>query len=221
MSSPDLTACVDHLVYATADLDQGIAEIEGLLGVRPSLGGRHPQWGTRNALVALGPRSYLEIIAPDLTPISEELPFGLDTHGPSRLVAWAVKRSNLAHVRAEALHHGVELGKVLSGSRTRADATVLTWELTDLRCVVADGIVPFLIDWGNSPHPAATAEKGATLVSFKAEHPDADQVRRMLGAISVDLALRPGPAPALIAEIDCPKGRVLLARESTLARCLP
>jgi len=33
-----------------------------VLGIRASLGGQHPIWGTRNALVALGPSSYLEII---------------------------------------------------------------------------------------------------------------------------------------------------------------
>jgi hypothetical protein len=128
------------------------------------------------------------------------------------LVTWAAKRSDLANVRAAAAQHGVELGKILSGSRARPDGVVLTWELTDLRCVVADGIVPFLIDWDDSPHPAAIAAKGATLVSLQGEHPDADHVRRMLRAISVNLPVRPGPAPRLIAQIDCPNGRVILGR---------
>jgi hypothetical protein len=59
MSSSTLLERVDHLVYATADLDRGVAEIELLLGIRASPGGRHPAWGTRNALVALGSMSYL------------------------------------------------------------------------------------------------------------------------------------------------------------------
>jgi hypothetical protein len=215
VAQTDFLDCVDHLVYATADLDQGVNEIERLLGVSASLGGRHPQWGTHNALAALGPSSYLEIIAPGSSSITESRPFGLDTPGPSRLVTWAAKRSSLARVRTAAAQQGVELGKVLSGSRTRPDGVVLSWELTDLRCVVADGIVPFLIDWENSPHPAATAAKGATLVSLRAEHPDADHVCRMLRALSVDLPVSLGHSPALIAEIHCPKGRVVLRQTNS------
>jgi hypothetical protein len=59
--SASLLPRVDHLVYATPDLDRGIDEIEKLLGVRASPGGQHQGRGTRNALVALGPTAYLEI----------------------------------------------------------------------------------------------------------------------------------------------------------------
>jgi Glyoxalase-like domain len=212
MASPEVLALVDHLVYATADLDRGIAEVERVLGVRASLGGQHPIWGTRNALVALGSSSYLEIIAPDPdhSSPSEERPFGLEALASSRLVGWAAKGSGLTNFRDAAAQHGVELGKVLSGSRKQADGTVLAWKLTDLRCVVADGIVPFFIDWGKSPHPALVASRGATLVGLRAEHPDADHVLRMLRVVAVDLKVGVGAAPALIAEIDCPYGRVFL-----------
>ena len=212
MASPEGLALVDHLVYATADLDRGIAEVERVLGVRASPGGQHPIWGTRNALVALGSSSYLEIIAPnpDHSSPSEGRPFGLDALAASRLVGWAAKSSGLTNFRDAAALHGVELGRVLSGSRKQADGTVLTWKLTDLRCVVADGIVPFFIDWGKSPHPALVASRGATLVGLRAEHPDADHVLQMLRVVAVDLKVGVGAAPALIAEIDCPNGRVLL-----------
>jgi hypothetical protein len=212
MASPEGLALVDHLVYATADLDRGIAEVERVLGVRASPGGQHPIWGTRNALVALGSSSYLEIIAPnpDHSSPSEGRPFGLDALASSRLVGWAAKASGLANFRDAAAQHGVELGKVLSGSRKQADGTVLTWKLTDLRFVVADGIVPFFIDWGKSPHPALVASRGATLVGLRAEHPDADHVLQMLRVVGVDLKVGVGAAPALIAEIDCPYGHVLL-----------
>jgi hypothetical protein len=212
MASPEVLALVDHLVYATVDLDRGIAEVERVLGVRASPGGQHPIWGTRNALVALGSSSYLEIIAPDPdhSSPSEERPFGLEALASSRLVGWAAKGSGLTNFRDAAAQHGVELGRVLSGSRKQADGTVLTWKLTDLRCVVADGIVPFFIDWGKSPHPALVASRGATLVGLRAEHPDADHVLRLLRVVAVDLKVDVGAAPALIAEIDCPYGRVLL-----------
>jgi hypothetical protein len=92
MLSPEIHARVDHLIYATPDLDLGIEEIEQFLGIRAVAGGQHPVWATRNALAALGPTSYLEIIAPDpdIEP-ARTRPFGLDSRRPSRLVGWAAK----------------------------------------------------------------------------------------------------------------------------------
>jgi hypothetical protein len=210
--APGLLERVDHLVYATPDLDRGITEIELLLGVSPIRTGRHPIWGTHNALAALGPTSYLEILAPDPKhrPSSGERPFGLDALRQSCLATWAAKARGLTTVRAKAARHGVALGGIVAGSRRQAGGRLLTWQLTDLRCVVADGILPFFIDWGRSPHPASTAPQGAKLVGLRAEHPDADHVEQMLRAIGLDLPVGVGSAAALIAEIDCPRGRVEL-----------
>jgi hypothetical protein len=211
-SSPELLSRVDHLVYAAGDFHRGIAEIEQLLGIHPTLGGRHRAWGTQNALVSLGSRCYLEIIAPDPehSPSTGARPFDLDQDGPSRLVGWSANASELEQLRAAGFRSGVKLGQVQSGSRERPDGTKLRWTLTDLCCVVADGVIPFFIDWGQSPHPACTAAAGATLVSLRAEHPNAGQVSEMLRAFALPLSITTAPGPALVAEIDCPKGRVLL-----------
>jgi hypothetical protein len=203
---------VDHLVYATPDLDRGINEIEQLLGVRATPGGQHPGRGTRNALIALGPTSYLEIIAPDPAqpPPKQPRSFGIDKLRQPGLVAWAVKANDLSQYRNEAVRSGVPYGDVMSGSRRRPDGVELAWQFTDPSVPIGDGLVPFLIDWGHSPHPASTAAKGATLVGLQAEHPNPEPVRKMLRALALDLKVKAGPNVALIATIDCPRGRVTL-----------
>jgi hypothetical protein len=76
--------------------------------------------------------------------------------------------------------------------------------------VIADGIVPFFIDWGTTPHPASSAAPGATLIALRAEHPDPTKVRMILNQLGFDLPVTKGPTPALVATIDSPRGRVEL-----------
>jgi Glyoxalase-like domain len=205
-------AHVDHLVYATPELNQGIAQIERLTGVRPMLGGRHAGRGTHNALLALGPDVYLEIIAPDPEQPDPPTPraFGLDGVREPQLVAWAVKTTNVEGVRAHAEANGILLGRVQNGSRQRPDGVTLFWRYTDPATVVADGLIPFFIDWGTSPNPAEMAPQGARLVALRAAHPDAPSVRRQLELLGIELAVQPGPRRELIATIYSPRGHIEL-----------
>jgi hypothetical protein len=205
-------AQVDHLVYATPDLNLGIETAETLFGVRATPGGQHPGLGTRNALIALGPASYLEIIGPDPAQPKPAGPrrFGIDDLKAPRLLTWVAKGKSLDTLAAGAKAHGVDLGAVIPGSRTRPDGVVLRWTYTDPQTVLADRLIPYLIDWGTSPHPSATAAKGVTLVGLRAEHPDAETVQRMLKQLGLDLVVTRGPKPALIATFESPKGMVQL-----------
>jgi hypothetical protein len=103
---------VDHLVYATPDLQAGIVEIERLMGVRATEGGQHPGAGTRNALVALGEASYLEIIGPDPEQETFVRPrlFGIDGLTSSRLVTWAAKAQDLDRLAVIDLGGSIRVG---------------------------------------------------------------------------------------------------------------
>jgi len=204
-----LLAEIDHLVYATPDLDLGVNTIEKTLGIRATPGGQHPGMGTRNALVALGPTSYLEIIGPDpdqAKPAGARR-FGIDDLKGPRVIGWVAKSRELDKVAARAAANGVPLGPVIPGSRKRPDGVMLSWRYTDPSVVAADRLVPYFIDWGNSPHPSATAARGATLIQLRAEHPDAPRVQKMIDALGLHLHVETGSAAALIATIESPRGR--------------
>jgi hypothetical protein len=209
---PGVLAQVDHLVYATPDLQLGIDTAENLFGVKATPGGQHPGQGTRNALIALGPATYLEIIGPD-----PEQPkpaggrrFGIDDLKAPRLLTWVAKGKSLERFSGDAKTHGVDLGAVIPGSRKRPDGVVLSWTYTDPRVVLADRLIPYFIDWGSSPHPSATAAKGVALVSLRAEHPDAERVQKMVSQLGLKLEVTHGPKPSLIATFNSPKGQVVL-----------
>lgn len=203
---------VDHLVYAAPDLAAGIAQVERLLGVKAIPGGQHPGWGTRNALIGLGDNTYLEIIGPDPDQPKPNRPrrFGIDDLHAPRLVTWAAKGTDLEAIVENAKSRGLDLGQVQAGSRRRPDGVLLSWRLTVSPALNEGGIVPFFIDWGETPQPAASLPKGCLLVALRAEHPDAKRVQTELSVLGLNVRVASGSAPAIIATIRTPNGDVEL-----------
>lgn len=203
---------LDHVVYAVPDLEPAVADLEARLGVRASSGGSHPGLGTRNALLALGPERYLEVIGPDPEQGDPQgaRPFGIDTLERGRLRTFAVKAPDLDGRVARARDAGYDPGMMLPMSRRTPDGRLLEWRLTLQPRPVGDGLVPFLIDWGATPSPAHDAPAGCTLVELCAEHPDPPSVMPLLAALDVPLRVDPGTEPALVCVLDTPRGRVEL-----------
>jgi Glyoxalase-like domain len=211
-SPPPPLSPVDHLVWGGRDLEQEIDRLQALIGVRANAGGRHIGQGTRNALISLGPAMYLELIGPDLSQPPPAGPrwFGLDDLTTPRLITWAAKGEDL-ELRADvARPAGLELGEARSGQRQQSNGRMLSWRLTYPDMRQGDGLVPFLIDWGRSPHPAEHAAGGAELVELRAEHPHPAAISQLLRHLGIELRVSRGPAPALIATLETPRGRVEL-----------
>jgi hypothetical protein len=74
----------------------------------------------------------------------------------------------------------------------------------------AGGPVPFLISWGDTEHPAASAPRGLTLEAFSIEHPDPGSLAPLLTALGADVEITPAGTAALVARLSGPNGRTVL-----------
>lgn len=154
---------VDHIILGAKDLDAGIAYMEKLSGYRAAVGGSHPGRGTHNALLKLGYRSYLEILAPD--PAQPELVWHqeLATLVSPMLIGWAVAVKNIEQYATHLRARGMACTGPTAGSRSKPAGETLRWKTLVLEDNPA-GILPFYIEWAaDSAHPSSDAPGACVL----------------------------------------------------------
>ena len=201
-------ATLDHLVYATPHLGQARSQIERSWGVQLAAGGSHAGFGTANALISFGGGSYFELVGPDPDQDVEPKLFGVSQLTAPKLVTFAATVTDIDHSIAELRRVGHDPGEPVAMTRLLPDGGALSWSLTP-PSGEDGGTIPFLIDWGDSPHPSTTLPGGITLESFTVSHPDPDRLRRLHAALGLDLPVSRGPA-GLQAVIGTPGGLVTL-----------
>jgi len=206
----EVPTLLDHILLGCSDLDRGIAFVEERTGVRAAFGGVHPGRGTRNALLSLGERRYLEIIAPD--PEQSEVPdaYGLLRLDEPRLVTWAAHPGDIQALAARLAKAGIVAEGPTPGSRKRPDGKLLQWKTLNLQ-ETAGGLLPFFIEWSaNSLHPSVDAPKGCTLVRFEAAAPNADALQSTVKQLGLDLTVSKGDKPQLRAVMASTKSELRL-----------
>ena len=207
-------SAVDHLLLGAADLDHGIEWVEEKTGVRAVIGGSHPGVGTRNALISLGGRRYLEIIAPD--PAQDEYRSHIDVRPftEPRIVAWAASVTDIEVLARKVHAAGYGIEGPSDGSRARPDGKLLRWRTLDVSAELGrQGIdpVPFFIEWAaDSTHPAEDSPKSCELLSIEIEHPESAAVAELLAGLGVKARVEQVPDPRIIATLRTPKGDVRL-----------
>jgi hypothetical protein len=203
---------IDHLVWAAADLDEGMAAVAQLLGVVPVRGGVHPGGGTRNALVSFGARCYLEIIAPDPAQDVRDTPAEwMGKLARPGLVTWAAGVRNLESLLPKARQLGVRTSGVLAMSRKTVAGETLRWKVLRLSRHGLGPVIPFFIDWLDSPHPSAGLDAACSFKGLSVAHPKAEEVRRIFEAFEIDAELAANGHVSISARVACPKGKVTLA----------
>lgn len=214
MSTMEL-APIDHLLLGVADLDEGITWVERATGVRAVFGGSHPGVGTRNALLSLGERQYLEIIAPDPEQTVFDFRVELRTLTEPRLITWAAGTDDLDALAATARERGPQMLGTRAGARTKPDGTTLQWRTLAVPNELGrQGVepFPFFIEWKpGSVHPSEDSPRGCEIVSFAIEHPNAAGLTVALQAFGIEVRVRPSQRARLTTMLMTPKGTVELS----------
>lgn len=150
----------------------------------------------------LAPRSYLEIVAPDPRQPEPEgpRPYGVEDISHGRLVGWALACDDIEAAVARARSRGFDPGAVLDGRRLASSGALLRWRLTGN--ALSGGLIPFLISWGETRHPAVDALDGLILRELHLEHDDLPSLRTALAALDAAVEVRRAPKPAIVVRAD-------------------
>ena len=181
---------IDHVIYATQDLDRTAARLEAEHGLAARGGGRHVGLGTENRIVPLG-GGYLELIAvadraeAQRTSLGNALAARIAQRGEG-LMGWVVA---VGDVLAEAGRTGAELSTIeRAGLRAR---------LAGVATAMAEPALPFFIE-----RDAGVADPGdggdAGGITWVEVAGDADRLRAWLGGAELPVRVHDGE-PGLLA----------------------
>ena len=207
-AASEVPELLDHMILGCNDLDRGIAFVEDGTGVRASFGGVHPGRGTRNALLSLGERRYLEIMAPDPEQPDAKDPLAVHLRKLSepRIVGWAAHPGDLSSFAKKLRDAGVAFEGPTAGSRKRPDGRILQWQTLTLKDNPS-WLLPFFIEWrADSLHPSADAPAGCRLIRFEVMTPEPDKLAKTAALLLLDVPIIKGEMPQLRATIAGPKG---------------
>lgn len=206
----EVPTLLDHILLGCSDLDRGTDLVHQRTGVRATFGGVHPGVGTQNALVSLGERRYLEIIAPDPKQPGVTDFRGLRKLADPRLVAWAAHPGDIQAFANRLTQQGIAITGPQPGYRKRSDGRVLTWKIVALQDD-SSGLLPFFIEWSaDSVHPSIDAPSGCHLVSFGAVTPNPERLSAKAAQLGLDVSISKGDKPQLRATIAGPKGELVV-----------
>jgi hypothetical protein len=172
---------VDHVSYAAEpDGLQATAErLSKLIGVDAIDGGLHPRFGTRNVILPLADKNYVEVVEVLDHPASDKAPFGQAVRARSEAgggwLGWVVAVDDLSAAEKRLGREAVD------GNRHRPDGTELRWRQIGIKGLIADPQVPYFIQWEDpTMHPSDAGTSDVHLGALQIAG-DPARVREWLG----------------------------------------
>ncbi len=132
-------------------------------------------------------------------------PFGVDELTAPALVTWAARARGIDDAIAEARERGYDPGEAFEMSRATDDGELLTWRLTGAGGL--DGLAPFLIDWGSTPHPTTRGLPSIPLLLVTGVHPEPAAVETAVRALGMDMLVRRDAKPGMVAVLQNSAGK--------------
>lgn len=174
---------IDHVSYAAGPegLQSTARRLGELLGLAPCDGGVHPRFGTRNVILPLADRRYLEVVEVLDHPSSDKMPFGQAVRARSERgggwMAWVIAVDDLSPVEERLGRTGVE------GHRHTPEGVDLRWHQIGVRNIIDHSNRPFFVRWASPPehHPSQLAQSDVRLTGLTIGGEDYHRVREWLG----------------------------------------
>lgn len=209
---------LDHIIWACADLERGARRFEALTGIEPRFGGVHASGLTHNALVGVGPRCYLEILAPvgPAGPGDDHwCRLARAAHEPQVLTYCLRSARPLSELASSFEKLGWQNTVVASNGRTTPEGVRLRWQWLAPAAARFGLAFPFFIDWLDSPHPAeslraAQPESGIALRGFAVGHPAAADLQRTLADVGSTVETYAAEEVQFRLQLETPLGTVSL-----------
>jgi hypothetical protein len=148
--------------HAVQFVNQPEAAIQALSGQKLNAvaGGRHPGWGTRNALSYFG-LTYIEFlaIADDAELLSAAETFLL-SRDASRLLPdnealyrVALRSDDIERTHAELHEQGLRVSPIVNGQRDDPQGNVIRWRIFTIDGDFDGLVYPFILQWGKRMTP--------------------------------------------------------------------
>lgn len=159
---------LDHVSFAVGPngLAGTTSELGKLLGAEFLNGGAHPRFGTRNMILPLQNKQYLEVVEVLDHPASNKAAFGQAVRERSDAgggwMAWCVSVDDMSEVEHRIGRHAVP------GNRRRPDGYNLEWRQIGTSGMKSDPQLPFVIQWEKDPteHPSQMAPSDISLIAL-------------------------------------------------------
>lgn len=203
---------IDHIVYAVPDLEEACDYLEGTLEVKPVFGGYHKTKGTKNALLNLGDRCYLEILAIDKAndSITESRWMGVDLITESQITRWAINSNSLVDDQKKLREYNVNMGEIFGGSRETPSGGLLQWEMILPLASPTIELAPFMVNWSpSSIHPSEALANECSLIDINFSQSKSESTEKLFTDLGIDSHIHHSTESKIVIQIKTPSGKII------------